>query len=404
MFKIALIFFILLSSLSFFKIAFIPPGLTNFLELAVPVLMLILILFYRVYDKTFNFRRRFRFEFSLIYIAVILSMVSAAYFHKQGVHITAVTQRFIYFILLYPLLHVLKPKPEELLKMVILLGFIFTVFYIIQTLAYPRVLFNSRISHDRGTLRIFIPGSGFLIMLYLIALSLFLRTYQVKYIFLCGISMIIFVLLGTRQVLAPIAIATLLSVLFSKKVKARPISILLIVLLAGSTFFLFQDIYSSMISLSQHQAGNYQQDVRYRAAMFFLFEAFPNKITYLIGNGVPSASSPYGIQINKFKSLFGFYQSDIGIIGDYTKFGILLVIAQLSIYIRVMFIRLTPTFDFVKTYFIILILTMLISGGAFSYAESISILCITLYIIDVLTDSRSIPSPEESTGKITINS
>jgi hypothetical protein len=401
MFKTVFIFFIVLTSLSFFKIAFIPLGVINFLELIVPAIMLFVIVAYKIYDNSFSFTHKFRVEFGLITVAVILSMASAFYFHNQAMSITAVTQRFIYFILIYPLLHVLKPKPEELIKLIIIFGSAFIVFYLLQTAVYPTVIFSGRISHDRGTLRIFLPGTGYLVMLYLLGLFLFLRTYAVKYIILCGLALIIFVLQGTRQVLGPVAISTLLGIMFSRKVKSRAISILLIVLLAMSTFFLFRDIYTSMLTLSQHQATNYQEDNRYRAAMFFLYDTFPNTLTYLIGNGVPSALSPYGIHINKLKALFGYYQSDIGIIGDYSKFGILLVIAQISIYIRVMFMRLSMNYDFIKYFFLILILTMFLGGGAFSNTESIAVLCVSLYIIDVSSEQKSIPSMEPPDGKTT---
>jgi hypothetical protein len=89
--------------------------------------------------------------------------------------------------------------------------------------------------------------------------------------------------------------------------------------------------------------------------------------------------------------VLGYYQADIGIIGDYAKFGILVVIAEISMFVRVMFFKLPEELRFIKYYILVLIMTIFISGGSFSYAENIMILCILLYIIDV---SKFTESPE----------
>jgi hypothetical protein len=147
-------------------------------------------------------------------------------------------------------------------------------------------------------------------------------------------------------------------------------------------YYLFRDTFSELFALSHQQSTNLNENMRIKAAVFFLFEFFPNKLAYIIGNGVPSGNSPYGVQINEFKELFGYYQSDIGIIGDYTKFGILLVIAQISIYIRIMIMRLPEELDFVK-YNILASIFAIFFGSAFSYAENIVVLCILFYLVDI---------------------
>jgi hypothetical protein len=310
-------------------------------------------------------------------------MFGAYYFHQQGFAITAVTQRFIYFLLFYPLLHVLKPKPEELIRIVIYLGIIYAVIYLLQKMAYPMKLVDAKLFIDRATLRITIAGSGLLLIAYLVGLTKFIKTYDIRYFLLCLLSLVIFVLLGSRQVIAPAVLMAILSVIFSKKVKSRAVTILLMASVAIPVYFIFAEILGQMLTFSQHQAAYYKEDVRFKAAIYFLTDFFPNKLSYITGNGVPSALSPYGIQVNAFKKVLGFHQSDIGIIGDYSTFGILLVIAQIIIYVRAMSIRLPGELDFIKLNFLVLILTIFISGGAFSYAENIVIICLSLYLIDI---------------------
>jgi hypothetical protein len=309
-------------------------------------------------------------------------MFGAYYFHKQSFAITAITQRFIYFLLFYSLLHVLKPKPKELINIILYIGIIFAVLYLIQSLIYPVKLYSGIMRLDRGTLRIAMEGSGFLFLAYLIGLTQFIKTYDIKYLLICILTIVIFILLGTRQIIAPAALVTILAVLFSKKIKSKPITIILLIFIVLPVYFLFKDIFGAMIELTQHEAINFHENSRFKAAIFFLTDFFPNRLSYFIGNGVPSDLSPYGIQVNAFNKLFGFYQSDIGIIGDYSKFGILFVIAQISIYVRITLTRLPGNLEFVKLNIIASLVTILI-GSSFNSADYILIVCISLYLVDI---------------------
>jgi hypothetical protein len=63
--------------------------------------------------------------------------------------------------------------------------------------------------------------------------------------------------------------------------------------------------------------------------------------------------------------------------------------------------KLPEELKFIKYYFLSLILTILLSGGAFSYAENIFIICIMLYIIDVHKGSASL-APAETDNNVLI--
>jgi len=395
MFKKIIIAFVILASLSMYNLIFIPENIIKYLELGVPILMLLVIIIYKIYDKSFKFKHLFRFEMSLVFLAVIFSMFAAYFFHGQKFTITIVTQRFVYFFLVYALLHALKPRPEELMRMIVYLGIIYIIFYIVQTILYPFMLFNAGVLVERGTTRIFVPGSSYLFLAYLICLALFIQSFHYRYFILCIAAIIIFVLLGTRQVIAPAAIVSIIMVLLSKKVKSKFVTIILLLLITIPVYFLFKEIFVSMFELSEKQLSNYSQNVRYRAVLFYLFEFFPNKLSYLIGNGVPSAHSPYGIKVNAFADAFGYFQSDIGIVGDYAKFGLLIVIAEIYMSIRILTFKLPEGYQSIKYYFIALLLTIFLSDGPFSNAENITIICLLLYIIDVSRYNSSPTIPEE---------
>ncbi len=242
MFKRSVILLAILSSISLYTLIFIPPGIIKMLEFAVPLVLVFLIPVFRLYDSSFRFRPKFRVEVGLIFLAVIISMFAAYYFHKQKMANTAVVQRFIYFLLFYPVLHVLKPKPSDLIKIMVIMGIVYAGLYFIQTAVYPTKLVTSAMFMERNTLRIAIPGSGYLFLAYLIALSWFIRTNNPKFLLVCILALTIFMMQGTRQVLLPAALITILSILFSRKVKSRPVIITLIALALIPVYFIFSDI------------------------------------------------------------------------------------------------------------------------------------------------------------------
>lgn len=395
-FRRFLILLAILSSISLYTLIYIPPSIIKMLEFAVPLLLVFLIPVYRLYDTSYRFRPMFRVEVGLIFLAVIISMFAAYYFHGQKFANTAVVQRFIYFLLFYPVLHVLKPKPGDLIKLMVIMGVIYAGLYILQTAVYPMKLVSSAMFMERNTLRIAMPGSGYLFLAYLIALSWFIRSNNPKFLLVCILALGVFMMQGTRQVLLPAALITILSILFSRKVKSRPVILTLVALALIPVYFIFSDIFNAIIDVTRQQAASPEENIRVKAAAFFLYEFTPNKIAYFTGNGVPSTHSVYGMRINAFKELFGYFQSDIGIIGDYTKFGILVVIAQISIFVRVLLMRLPVELAFLKYNVLASILAIMFSS-AFSYADNIVVICMTMYLADTATffEPKEVFAPDQ---------
>jgi hypothetical protein len=315
-------------------------------------------------------------------------MFGAWLFYGQAVGISILSQRFMYFFLFYFLLHHLKIPPKEIIRLILALGLIYSFLYLLQTFLYPTPITTSDMWKARGTIRIFMPGSAYLILAYLYAFTQFLNTFRIRYMLLCFLGLVIFILLGTRQVLATMALLTIIATLLSKRITSKAIGAVLITASIIPAFFLFKDVFTALFEVTQKQMVNVEQNVRVRAALFFLYEFFPNKLAYIIGNGVPSAHSTLGLKIDEYKEAFGFFQSDIGLIGDYTKFGILFVVAELTIMFRILFMKLHPNLMFIKLFTIGMFLTLFTGKGAFGAADNIVFICLFLYLIDVYKDKR----------------
>lgn len=241
---------------------------------------------------------------------------------------------------------------------------------------------------DRGTLRIFMPGAGYLVIAYFIWLYYIFKSFKVRYVVFLLLSLGVFVLLGTRQVIASMLLLSILFLLHSKIVKSKFIIFMLIGLAILPVYFIFQDIIYAMFEVTVSQSQSVESNIRIKAAKFFLTDFYPNKWAYFTGNGA-AGSSMYEVRITNYSERYGFYQSDIGLIGEYTKFGALFVIGVIIIFYRALTAKLPEHLMFIKYNFLGLIMTLVTGAGAFgSSSTNILINCMLLYLIDLYMNEK----------------
>jgi len=141
-----------------------------------------------------------------IFIAMILSMFGALSFHGQDFVSTLWAQRQLYYFLFYFLLLKSRPEHNFLTRTIFFLGTIYIVLYIVQTLIYPVTILSCKMFFDRGTLRIFMPGTGLMQMGYFLALYRFFEAYKKRYIVYIIGTLIVLILVGSRQSMAAIVL------------------------------------------------------------------------------------------------------------------------------------------------------------------------------------------------------
>jgi len=105
-------------------------------------------------------------------------------------------------------------------------------------------------------------------------------------------------------------------------------------------------------------------------------------LSYIFGNGASSARSEYSNKLGMISSKYGYFLSDIGILGNYIKYGILFVLGVFGILYKSFKIKIQPEYNYIK-YFYILNALCIILGGGFADSDFIVLACITLYILDV---------------------
>ena len=397
--KRLIILFVIVASLGMYELAFLGKDMIKILELLGIGVIALIILLQLVYSKGENFKTNFGWEILLVFVGVILSMFTAFSGHNQGFSTTLIAQRFMYFYFFYFALHFIRISDVDLEKIIVYLAITYVVFYLLQFVAYPTVIFDVRTAEERGTVRIFLQGLSYLVLAYFYILNKLFERFTPGRLALLFLFFSIFILMGTRQIILTMFMLTVLNVLFSKKVKSKVMIMFLVIVSAIPVVFIFQDIFLSILSVTQEQSEGFEDDIRIRAATFFLYELFPNKISYITGNGAPSLNSPYGQLIQMYMDVFRFYQSDVGIVGDYSKFGAFFVIAVLAILIRVLSMKISSEFSYLKYYYFSIVLTMFTGGGTFGEGSSIVLICITLYILDIDKHNRKLLEEDDDFGE-----
>jgi hypothetical protein len=304
-------------------------------------------------------------------------------FHNQPFSISLFAQRSLYYYFLYYALHLIKIKPKDFGKLFVYFSVIFMLFYLIQYILYPRViLFDARIIKERGTIRILLEGMPYLIISYYYALQKFLESQKLKYSLFLLASLIIVIFIGSRSLLFTILATTMLNLILSKRIKSKLLIYTISTLGIVMVIFIFQNIFKEIIETALYRDPLNSENIRYKTLKYFLSGFSPNTLTYIFGNGASGASSELTRNLWVTSQRYGYYLSDIGLIGEYVSYGIIFILSILLIIYKTLTSKIQPQFNYIKYYYAFIVIAMVLGGG-FDNSDFIVLICITLYIIDV---------------------
>ena len=382
MVKQLIVLFIFLSSATFFRLTYLPKNFMLLISFGSTMLMAVTVILSIIYDRGKKFKQNFGIEISLILLSLLFAVFGAKWGHNQDFILTAWVQGNMYFFFFYFFLHTIRIRPEELMQMVLIMAFLYIGLFLLQYVLYPKILFGTRVQEARGTIRIFLPGGSFAGIIYFYFLQLIFTSKDKKYIIYLFLYLMIPLLQGTRSSIVTILFGTLLYILVSKRVKSKFFIMVLIFISGILVFLIFQDIIMNLVAVSQEQTALEGDDVRILSARFYLTEFYPSKLNYLIGNSQSHMMSSYGLRVWFYQVTYGFYLSDIGIIGEFVKYGVLYIISVFLIIRKIFIIKIEPKYAYFKYWAVLLIIEEIL-GGAFSKPTSIIVILLVLYCIDI---------------------
>ncbi|MBE0654131.1 MAG: hypothetical protein IH594_10060, partial [Bacteroidales bacterium] len=318
-----------------------------------------------IYGNTDEIKKRFALPSILFIVAMLLSTIVSKAEHHQSFALSIWISRGIFFYLLYFFLHAYKFDRQTIEKVVLSIGLITIVFFYIQTIIYPTQIFDVRMTIDRGTLRLFLPSMGYTILAYFYFLNRYFKDNKLLDVIIVILALSIFILQATRQLIASLVLLTILNLFRSKEVKSRSLIIFLLTIGMGALVIVFYDLFVEIFAVSKSQAGDTKESIRSMAISFFLNDFQPSTSAYILGNGEGHQASPYGMKLRFLQLSKGFYLSDIGIVGDYVKYGILFVIAALIMLIKFLTIKVPREYEYLRYFVYLSLFTLFTSRGIF---------------------------------------
>jgi len=373
-----IVFFIFTTSVEFFLLNIFSDDFNRYSQLVALVLMVFSIVFESIKSKNIDIKK---LEFSkgilILLSGVLLSSISAWLFFKQPLSITLVTQRYLYFYLFYYFLHFSKFNIEILKKIILLFAFVFAVIFYYLYLTLDNSIVNTNFLVERGTVRISLPGIFFIEVALFYFLQQMIRLKKIEYLFLVVIFLLINILTGTRLIIFTVLFVIFLSLKnsFKNYSKFRTSLSVFIVITLGIIFFtIIEQVFMLLIYDVTNNTGNYA--IRIESIRFYFSNLFPSIFTYILGNGLASELTNYGQEIFYYKKQYGLYQSDIGLFGEYVRFGILFIAGVVILVIKMLKNKSNDyiTYSF---YFIIISSVFLSNFGVLS---CIPLLCSLFFI------------------------
>lgn len=381
MVKKLFLFIIILFSIELYNLTFLGDSV-SMLNMVGIVLLIPIIILHGVYDDSVRFKSGFTFFIILILISVPTSIYIAMTQHNQSIGLSILGERHIFYYLAYFAFHAIKARPKDIVRLFMVFGILFIALYLIQTLLYPFKLFNTRMFYDRGTLRIFLSGMSLMVVVYFYTLQKFLELNKFKYLFFNLLALSVMVLIGSRSLLFVVLLVTIINLILSKRIKSRVLIYILSIAGLVVIFFLFQSIFTQLLEASKETKDSGASNIRIKAIRFYFRNMFPNGLSYIFGNGVGSRSSDLAQRMTEYSTNYGYFLSDIGIIGNYINYGAFFVIGVIGLIIKVLVTKIQESFMFLK-YFILSLFLTLPTGGGFTGSELIVLACLCMYLIDV---------------------
>ncbi len=378
-----IVIIIILSALSFYNFNALG-NLVKLLQFAVGIGMIFLLLLFFVYQEnnSESIKQNFKIPIFILLISLVPNMIVSAYFHDQSIFRSIYEQRDIYFYLSYFLLHKMRLEKQFLERLIFYFGIVYVIFYVLQYAVYPNLIFDVRVIIDRNTLRIGLTGFTFALLAYFFSLHSYFVKRGIKFMVVSLAIIAVSILMGGRQIVFMLFFVTILYLIINKHVKYKSLVILLSLVGIFLVYLAFEEIIVSFVEVTKETTSKGIENVRLRAIRYFILEFFPNKWTYIFGNGNPSITSPYGRTIIRLMEEQGFFISDIGIFGVYVYYGFFFVVAVYVLLFRALLLKTSSDSIYIK-YYLLMVLQATLTGTGFIDSSFIVVFCIMLYLLDV---------------------
>lgn len=265
-------------------------------------------------------------------LTIYFSCITSYVLYQQNVinSLFNVTQ-LGYGFLLYLVLQKYQLPSSKIIKCITIFSIIWVLLEIGQQFTYPVFWFSRSYTPEMrmGMQRFYIWGVDFVMIAMCYWWSDIMSNFSLKnkrFFLLCLLLAAGLMCYCSRKHLYATLLVIALSVVRMKG-KYRFVGRILIVGILSVIFANYaSDFMETNERLSEMQGGDGDDFIRMLEFKYFTSEFLKDPFEYLFGVGIPDLATSMGQELERLKDMFGFYQSDIGVFGYFTQFGILGVI------------------------------------------------------------------------------
>jgi hypothetical protein len=153
-----------------------------------------------------------------------------------------------------------------------------------------------------------------------------------------------------------------------------------------------------MAKETKEQSLNKEDDIRVLSINYYLNDFSPNTFSLIFGNGEGTNESIYGQNMDYIKNELGYYQSDIGYIGLYSKFGVLAILAYIIFIYKTIKISVPVEYLYAKYFLYFIFIISIIIDAPFNpgFIPSIILAAYVLNSKDLKRKENKIGTKPES--------
>lgn len=334
----------------------------------------------------------------------ILSFIPAYFIHDQSFIDSALVQRSLAYWLFYFYLHQRSMSERTVITAIGLVAILWCTITIGQQFTYPRFWFLGRVLDNvetpvalrAGVYRFMIPAPEYSALIALFCINRFLTSRKVHWIVFSAPFLVGIYFYGTRQVTFSVILAVGFLTLSGAAVNIRkyaPAAFGFLILTGISIVYFWEQVFGEFAQMTADDAST--DNIRVKAFHYFVLEHWDGWINPIFGNGVAHKTSAYGQQIMALK-WSGFFQSDIGIFGAFSTYGIIYVLAVFAFLVKSITKPCAPSKIYLRAYFVYTLITVPLSAQ-FSSPFLISFFCAVIYLHDKSnTDQHGIDSVKDN--------
>ncbi len=370
--QVLFVFFIVIVSFHFFDARFLSERYTNYF-----VFVYILSAITLSVPNLFRSRNGFILPIQLISFSIFISIFIARISWGQSfIESIIVTVPLLLWLFFFYLMRIqISVKTLELI--ILIYGGLYVLVFFFQLFNSQTVFFGGleEFREERGVIRVAITGQGIFFLAAFISLNRLTSQKHRRWIWLMYsiFGLLLPILQATRQYIAGVVLIYLYHF-----IKKQSLIRKIIVLTSFFGFIIYfvnhsnNRIVNGLVEAQEQTSEDGHEYVRIISGSYFINKFSPDNLSKLFGNGVPNIrSSNYGTFVEDLKQI-GIYMSDVGIIGFYSMFGILAVMAYILIWIKSFTLQLPEECFYPKYYIWFILLTSLTSAGTYHYSYLIA--------------------------------